>query len=687
MSTGALHPDTSFAAGDLSKEPARSSSEKNTAEISGEVAIPLIELKKIHRIFATDGGVEVHALRGIDLKIYPGEFLAIVGQSGSGKSTLMNLLGCLDRPTKGTYLFAGRDIKSFDADGLAWLRREAFGFVFQSYNLLNSSTAEENVEVPAIYAGLNHNERRMRGEALLTSLGLGDRLDHRPTQLSGGQQQRVSIARAMMNGGKVILADEPTGALDTQSGIEVMALLENLARDGHTVILITHDNEVASHADRVIEFRDGKIINDSGHAEGVIDAKQNKTLRDLFLSRKVASPMAGIGESIRMALRSLKANIFRTILTLLGIVIGVASVVAMLAIGEGAREDIVDRISSIGTNRLTLQPARVPGQRRSLPSTLTLEDADAVGQELPNILGAMPELQSNYTVRYQRLDYSTQVTATTENMPDLSAWPLAKGIFFTREDSDRYTPVAVLGATVTNELFPAGVEPLGEYILIKNIPFLVIGVMTTKGASSNGNDQDDVVFVPFKTGALRLMGESNARSISVYVDDVDEIEATEQNLIQYMIARHGSEDFRIFNAAQLLETITASQDTFTILLGSVAAISLLVGGIGVMNIMLVSVTERTREIGIRMATGARQMDIMSQFLSEAIVVSGLGGVIGVITGVTVGYILIFFEVSIKFTAMPMILAFSCATATGLIFGFAPARKAAQLDPVVALANE
>ena len=687
MSTDALHSGSSFAAGDLNKEPPASGSENQSAEMSGEVAIPLIELKKIHRIFATDGGVEVHALRGIDLKIYPGEFLAIVGQSGSGKSTLMNLLGCLDRPTKGTYLFAGRDIKSFDADGLAWLRREAFGFVFQSYNLLNSSTAEENVEVPAIYAGLNHNERRMRGEALLTSLGLGDRLDHRPTQLSGGQQQRVSIARAMMNGGKVILADEPTGALDTQSGIEVMALLESLARDGHTVILITHDNEVASHADRVIEFRDGEIIKDSGHAEGVVDPKQNKTLRDLFLSRKVASPMAGIGESIRMAMRSLKANIFRTILTLLGIVIGVASVVAMLAIGEGARQDIVDRISSIGTNRLTLQPARVPGQRRSLPSTLKLEDADAISQEMPNILGAMPELQSNYTVRYQRLDYSTQVTATTETMPDLSAWPLSRGIFFTREDSDRYTPVAVLGATVTKELFPPGVDPLGEYILIKNIPFLVIGVMTTKGASSNGNDQDDVVFVPFKTGALRLMGESNARSISVYVDDVDEIEATEQNLIQFMTARHGSEDFRIFNAAQLLETITASQDTFTILLGSVAAISLLVGGIGVMNIMLVSVTERTREIGIRMATGARQMDIMSQFLSEAIVVSGVGGVIGVITGVAVGYILIFFEVSIKFTAMPMILAFSCATATGLVFGFAPARKAAQLDPVVALANE
>ncbi len=662
---------------------------KQTTVTSGEIAIPLIELRKIHRTFTTDGGVEVHALRGIDLKIYPGEFLAIVGQSGSGKSTLMNLLGCLDRPTEGTYLFAGRDIKSFDADGLAWLRREAFGFVFQSYNLLGNATAEENVEVPAVYAGLSHKERRVRGEALLTSLGLGERLDHRPTQLSGGQQQRVSIARAMMNGGQVILADEPTGALDSQSGVEVMALLESLAREGHTVILITHDSEVAAHADRIIEFRDGEIISDTGPAEGVVNSKKNRELRDLFFSRKITSPLAGVSEALRMALRSLRANIFRTILTLLGIVIGVASVVAMLAIGEGARQDIVDRISQIGTNRLTLQPARISGQRRSMPSTLTLEDAEAISDDLPNILGTLPQLQGNYTVRFQRHDYSTSVTAVTHNMPEVNNWPLASGVFYTREDSVDYTPVAVLGSTVANEIFPNGENPLGEYILIKNIPFQVIGVLTSKGGSGgfNGGDQDDAVFVPFKTGALRLMGQNYANNISVFVDDIDQIEQTERNLIEYMIARHGTEDFRIFNSAELLETVSASQDTFTILLGSVAAISLLVGGIGVMNIMLVSVTERTREIGIRMATGARQTDIMSQFLSEAIVVSGIGGIIGVLTGVAVGYILIAFEVSIKFTSMPMILAFCCATATGLVFGFAPARKAARLDPVVALANE
>ena len=663
--------------------------ENEPAAASGEIAIPLIELRKIHRIFKTDGGVEVHALRGIDLKIYPGEFLAIVGQSGSGKSTLMNILGCLDRPTDGTYLFAGRDIRSFDADGLAWLRREAFGFVFQSYNLLGTATAEENVEVPAVYAGLSHKERRVRGEALLTSLGLGERLDHRPTQLSGGQQQRVSIARAMMNGGQVILADEPTGALDSQSGVEVMALLESLAREGHTVILITHDSDVAAHADRIIEFRDGEIVSDSGPAEGVVDPAKNRALRDLFLSRKITSPLAGVSEAIRMALRSLKANIFRTILTLLGIVIGVASVVAMLAIGEGARQDIVDRISQIGTNRLTLQPARISGQRRSMPSTLTLEDAEAISEDLPNILGTLPQLQGNYTIRYQRQDYSTTVTAITDNMPGVNNWPLARGVFFTKEDSTNYTPVAVLGSTVASEIFPNGEDPLGEYILISNIPFQVIGVLTSKGGSGGfgGGDQDDVVFVPFKTGALRLMGQSYANNISVFVDDIDQIEQTENNLIEYMTARHGTEDFRIFNSAELLETVSASQDTFTILLGSVAAISLLVGGIGVMNIMLVSVTERTREIGIRMATGARQTDIMSQFLSEAIVVSGIGGIIGVLTGIGVGYILIAFEVSIRFTSMPMILAFCCATATGLVFGFAPARKAARLDPVVALANE
>ncbi len=657
----------------------------NTADDINQ--IPIIELRGIRRTFITGGGVEVHALRGIDLKIHVGEFVAIVGQSGSGKSTMMNILGCLDKPTAGTYLFGGRDIRDFGPDDLAWLRREAFGFVFQSYNLLPHSTALENVEIPAIYAGLSGSERRIKAEALLTSLGLGDRMDHRPSQLSGGQQQRVSIARAMINGGNIILADEPTGALDSKSGVEVINLLKSLARQGHTVIIITHDPKLAENADRIIEFSDGEVVKDRHRERPDVPHDSNSKLREMLMSRRVTSPLASVGEAIRMALRSLTANLFRTVLTLLGIVIGVASVVAMLAIGEGAGDMIVERISSIGTNMLTLQPARVEG-RRNAPSTLTFEDADAITEGVPNVLGTLPEIQGNYTVRFGRQDYSTNVTANSENMPDIRSWPLARGIYFTREDSDTYASVAVLGATVANEMFPDGSDPLGEYILIRNIPFQIIGVLTRKGGGGfNGADQDDAVFVPLQTGALRLFGTRVARSISVAVADIEQINMTEANLVEFMTVRHGTQDFRVFNSAELLDTVSASKDIFTMLLGSIGAISLLVGGIGVMNIMLVSVTERTREIGIRMATGARQSDILSQFLSEAIVVSALGGVIGVAAGVGIGLLLAQVGAPIKFTTSPIVMAFCCSAGTGLVFGFMPARKAARMDPVQALANE
>jgi macrolide transport system ATP-binding/permease protein len=672
-------------AGALGAQPS-SGGPARAADVTGE--IPIIELRGITRTYITSGGVEVRALRGVDLKIHIGECVAIVGQSGSGKSTMMNILGCLDKPTSGTYLFGGRDIRDFEADDLAWLRREAFGFVFQSYNLLPHASALENVEIPAIYAGYNAEQRRIRAEALLTSLGLGERLDHRPSQLSGGQQQRVSIARALMNGGNIILADEPTGALDSASGAEVVTLLKNLARQGHTVIIITHDPALAEQADRVVEFRDGQVIRDRSTVTESHGNADNHKLRELFLNRRVASPLTGISEAIRMAMRSLTANLFRTFLTLLGIVIGVASVVAMLAIGEGARQQIVERISAIGSNMLTLQPARVPGQRGPSPSTLTFEDADAIVDGVPNVIGTLPEIQGSQTVRHGRQDYQTTVIANTESMPAIRSWPLAQGIYFTREDSDTYAAVAVLGATVAAEMFPDGGNPLGEYILIRNVPFQIIGVLTRKGASGQGgNDQDDAVFVPLKTGALRLFGQRYARSIAVAVENIDLIDKTEQDLIEFMVVRHGTQDFRVFNSAELLETVSASQDTFTMLLGSVAAISLLVGGIGVMNIMLVSVTERTREIGIRMATGARQFDILSQFLSEAIVVSAVGGVLGVAIGIGTGLLLIRFGIAVEFTTAPMVLAFCCAAATGLIFGFTPARKAARLDPVVALANE
>ncbi|MEQ1754396.1 MAG: MacB family efflux pump subunit [Micropepsaceae bacterium] len=655
-------------------------------ETRANTVTPLIDIVDLRKTFNAGTDMAVDVLRGITLGIYPGEFVAIMGASGSGKSTLMNIVGCLDHATSGTYHFNGRDVSAMDSDELAQLRREAIGFIFQSYNLITTASATENVEVPAVYAGSPADDRHRRAQHLLERLGLGDRMGHRPHQLSGGQQQRVSIARALMNGGHVILADEPTGALDSRTGEEVMALLNQLSSEGHTVILITHEKTVAQQARRMIEIKDGLVVADSGHDARADMAKASARLNDAA-SHRGGSPWSDFGEAMSMALRSLRANIFRTILTLLGIVIGVGSVVAMLGLGEGAKQAVVEQIGSMGTNLLLVRPS-APGQRGQGGTTATMvpADAEAMGA-LPNVIAAVPELTGNVTTRIDNIDYQTQANATWPELPAVRSWPVAQGTFFSEEDQRSYASVAVLGQTAYQQLFPDGSDPIGKYVLMKNVPFQVIGVMSPKGATAGGNDADDVIFVPLSTGSLRLFGQRFLRSITVAVKDVTLIDITQDALTELLKARHGSEDFNIRNMASVVETASAAQNTLTVLLGSVAAISLVVGGIGVMNIMLVSVTERTREIGIRMATGARMRNILQQFLTEAVVVSGLGGVLGVVGGVAAALIISAVGMPVKFTLLPIVLAFAVSVATGLIFGFAPALKAARLDPVVALASE
>jgi macrolide transport system ATP-binding/permease protein len=662
---------------------ARTTSEEDTVKSTERAAAaqgtPLIELSAVTKTYRT-GELAVEVLHGIDLAIYPGEFVAIVGASGSGKSTLMNILGCLDRPTSGSYRFLGEDVSGFERDELARLRREAFGFVFQSYNLIGAATATENVEVPAVYAGTPSAARHERARALLTTLGLGDRLEHKPTQLSGGQQQRVSIARALMNGGQIILADEPTGALDSTSGAEVLALLEDLSRQGHTVIVITHSAEVAAHAPRVIEISDGRVVRDPGPqpVAGVPWRRGSTRTGARWLEWLEAAKAAG---------RALRSNLFRTALTLLGIVIGVGSVIAMLAVGNGARQAVLDRISGMGTNLLLVRPATSNrGAAGGSTATMTPEDADALAT-LPNVLAAVPELGGTVTARFGNLDYQTQATATGANFPLARNWPVARGTFFSQADARSYAPVVVLGQTVVDNVFPDGRDPIGEHVVLNNVLFQVIGVMSPRGASPTGQDQDDTVFVPYTTGSLRLFGQRYLRNITVAVDDVARIDETQTAVTQLLIGRHGKEDVQIRNMASLIDTATETQNTLTILLGSIAAISLLVGGIGVMNIMLVNVTERTREIGVRMATGARVRDIMQQFLTEAVAVSGLGGLIGVAGGLASALVIRLFGTAVVISAGPIVLAFGCAFLTGLVFGYLPARKAAALDPVVALASE
>jgi macrolide transport system ATP-binding/permease protein len=638
---------------------------------------PLIRLAGITKAYGTDEH-PIPVLHGIDLDIHAGEFVAILGASGSGKTTLMNILGCLDRAGGGSYLIDGRDVAGLDADALAALRRETFGFVFQGYHLIPTATALENVAMPAIYAGMPAEERRARAEGLLVDLGLGERMTHRPSQLSGGQQQRTAIARALMNGGRVILADEPTGALDSATGQEVMAQLAALNRAGHTVILITHDRAVARHARRIVEMRDGLVVHDTGAAPPPAAPDPPAP------PARGRGWLTAIGPAIVLALRSLAAHRTRTALTLLGLVIGVASVIAMMAVGEGARQQVIERFNWLGVNNLIIRPG-APNVRWA-PSTLTLGDAEAV-RALPNVAGVHAQTMNTVTVRTALADLQTQLVGVTADVPAVRNWPVAQGRYVTDREVADGTAVAVLGSAVRDAIFLPGEDPIGRTILINTMPFRVVGVLATKGASPQGWDLDDVVHAPVTAAMYRVTGQRFLRDIVLVVDDTARLNQTMRDIRELLIARHRTEDFAVRSMVEAIENAAATADNFTVLMGAIAAISLLVGGIGVMNIMLVGVAERRREIGIRMATGARRGDIAAQFLTEAALVSGLGGAAGIALGLGVAAALPAFGTPTILLPMPVLLAFGAAVAVGLVFGVAPARKAAALDPVAALASD
>ncbi|WP_122864510.1 MacB family efflux pump subunit [Pseudomonas viridiflava] len=653
--------------------------------------MPLIDLRAIRKSYGGGDSPQVNVLQGIDLSIHAGEFVAIVGASGSGKSTLMNILGCLDRPTSGEYLFAGENVAELGSDELAWLRREAFGFVFQGYHLIPSGSAQENVEMPAIYAGTPAAQRHARAAALLDRLGLGSRTGNRPHQLSGGQQQRVSIARALMNGGHIILADEPTGALDSHSGAEVMTLLDELASQGHVVILITHDRDVAARARRVIEISDGRIVSDT-LSETTGDAQPTDALQAVDLRARMAqgsnARSAWKGElldAVQAAWRVMWINRFRTALTLLGIVIGVASVVVMLAVGEGSKRQVMAQMSSFGSNIIYLN-GKAPSPRAP-KGIITLEEVAALG-DLPEVRMIMPVNGGQAGVRFGNVDHSSYVGGNDTHFPAIFNWPVVEGSYFTEADEQSAAAVAVIGHKVRQKLFGEPIDPIGQYILIENVPFQVVGVLQEKGASSGDLDSDNRIAIPYSAASIRLFGSQDPEYITIATRDADNVkqaEAAIRNLLNQL--HNGKQDYELTNNAAMIQAEARTQNTLSLMLGSIAAISLLVGGIGVMNIMLMTVRERTREIGIRMATGARQSDILRQFLTEAVMLSVVGGLAGIVLALGMGTVLLLSNVAVAFSLSAVAGAFGCALITGVIFGFMPARKAARLDPVAALTSQ
>ncbi len=669
---------------------------------------PLIVLEKLRREFPAGDGV-LTVLNDIDLTIEAGEMVAIVGASGSGKSTLMNILGCLASATSGSYRIGGRETASLDHDELAALRREHFGFIFQRYHLLSELTALGNVEIPAIYAGWEAGARRTRALELLGRLGMADRTDHRPGQLSGGQQQRVSIARALMNGANLILADEPTGALDKASGEEVLRILEELHAEGKTVIIVTHDMNVAARAERIIEFSDGRIISDHRTAKptpamlepaisepavpppstrGTDKAHAPAPAQplDAARSRSWSAALMRFQEAFRMALLAMQAHKLRTFLTMLGIIIGIASVVAVVALGEGSRLKVLANISSLGTNTLEVFPGKDFGDARSGKiTTLVISDAHALAKE-PYVAAVTPTVSTSKTVRFGPKEASALVNGVSEQYFDARGTKLTAGNVFGPESVHNLEQVAVIDENTRKTLFADfDGDPIGQIILVGSVPSRIIGVAAPQQGGFGGS-QNLSIFLPYTTVQSRILGTNTLRSITVRVQDDTDTALAEQAVTSFLTQRHGVKDFFILNTDDIRKTITATTETLTLLIAAIALISLLVGGIGVMNIMLVSVSERISEIGVRMAVGARRSDILQQFLTEAVLVCLLGGVLGISLALSIGYVFEYLGSDFKLIYSPtsIVVAFLSSSVIGMLFGFLPARSASMLDPVEAL---
>ena len=641
----------------------------------------MIRLDNIRKSFKV-GDTQTEVLKGINLEIKKGEFVAIIGQSGSGKSTLMNILGCLDTPTSGKYELDGNDISKFNKDELSYLRLKKFGFIFQRYNLLSSNGSKNNVALPGIYAGMDRDKRLARAKELLSKLGLETKFDTMPNRLSGGQQQRVSIARALMNGGEILLCDEPTGALDSASGVMVMEILKDLHKDGHTIIIVTHDKDIANWANRIIEIKDGNIINDivksderyTKNPENIAIKSNFKAFKDRFI------------ESFIMSVSAIKSHKLRSFLTMLGIIIGIASVICVVALAKGSEQKILANISSMGTNTITLILGKNFGDRNARKLKDFSIESYKMLESLSFIDYATPRINSAGLLTYGNKNVDASLRSGSENLLSVSGVSIISGRDFDADDLIFSRSNIIIDNLAQKELFD-GVDPIGKTIIFNKQPFTIIGV-GYKDPGSFGAD-NITVYLPYTTVANKLTGDQNIRSIVVKINDQINAQVAESGIIEAMSSIRGEEDFFTINSDTIMRTVQSTVNTMGLLISGIAFISLMVGGIGVMNIMLVSVFERTKEIGIRMAIGAKSRDILLQFLIEAILLCAIGGVIGVGLAYLVGSVVnaLSSEFSMIFSFTSIIIAICVSSLIGIIFGYIPAQNASKLNPIDALLRD
>ena len=660
--------------------------------------IPLIQIKNLVHEFSA-GDTTVRVLHGLDLTLYQGEMVAIIGQSGSGKSTLMNILGCLDKATGGSYTIFGKSVDEMRGEELAELRREHFGFIFQRYHLLGDINALDNVTVPAVYAGMNATKRRKRATKLLTQLGLGDKITNRPSQLSGGQQQRVSIARALMNGGDIILADEPTGALDSVSGEQVMNILHRLKDDGHTIIMVTHDANLASQAKRVIELKDGHIIIDyyNDNAKNQKPLNNDANIQNTATNKSIPTSkntllgvMDRLKEAFKMSMYAMMAHKMRTLLTMLGIIIGIASVVSIVGLGQGSQAKILADINALGTNTITVIDGYPFGdpRRRFGQDNLTVADAKAVADQ-PYALSVSPMVNKSVNIRHQSQDATGTVTGVGKDYLSVTGEKLFMGQMFDETSIATSAQDAIIDQSAYEIYFNSKGNPIGQTLLIGNVPARIVGVLSENPSPFARMNNSPTVYLPYTTVMYRMLGKNTLDRFVVLIDDDTPSAIAETAISKLIQSRHGTDDFNIMNTDSIKETVQSTTAAMTMLISSFAIISLIVGGIGVMNIMLASVTERTSEIGVRMAVGARESDILGQFLIEAVLVCVLGGVLGILLAFGVGSLINKFggdSVGVIYSPLSVVVAFVCSTLIGIVFGFLPARNASKLNPVDALTH-